>query len=50
MINNEHQVLPCCTFWGEEMPIKKISKPEDLLDSESSENERFKKKAFEWRI
>ena len=33
VINNEHQVLPCCTFWGEEMPIKKVDKPEDLLDA-----------------
>ena len=33
VINNEYQVLPCCTFWGEEMPIKKVSKPEDLLDA-----------------
>ena len=33
VINNEKQVLPCCTFWGEEMPIRKITKAEDLLQA-----------------
>ena len=31
VINNEKEILPCCTFWGEELSITKIKKPEDLL-------------------
>ena len=31
VINNERKVLPCCTFWGEELELNEINKPEDLL-------------------
>ena len=24
VINNEQQVLPCCTFWGEELALEKL--------------------------
>ena len=37
VINNEKQVLPCCTFWGEELALQKISKPEDLKKAWTSE-------------
>ena len=36
VINNEKQVLPCCTFWGEELALQKVEKPEDLLDAWNS--------------
>jgi radical SAM protein with 4Fe4S-binding SPASM domain len=31
VITNEMDVLPCCTFWGEELKLGKLEKPEDLL-------------------
>ena len=37
VINNEKQVLPCCTFWGEELALQKISKPEDLKKAWNSQ-------------
>jgi len=40
VINNEKQVLPCCTFWGEELALQKISKPEDLKTAWNSEKMR----------
>ena len=40
VINNEKQVLPCCTFWGEELALQKISKPEDLKAAWNSEKMR----------
>ncbi len=30
VINNEKKILPCCTFWGEELVLQELSKPEDL--------------------
>ena len=36
VINNEKQVLPCCTFWGEELALQKVEKPEDLFDAWNS--------------
>jgi radical SAM protein with 4Fe4S-binding SPASM domain len=36
VINNEKQVLPCCTFWGEELALQKIEKAEDLLEAWNS--------------
>ena len=41
VINNEKDVLPCCTFWGEELKLQKINKPEDLLDAWQSEKMRY---------
>ncbi len=37
VINNELDVLPCCTFWGEELKLGKLTKPEDLKEFWSSE-------------
>ena len=37
VINNEKQVLPCCTFWGEELALQKIEKPEDLKKAWNSD-------------
>ena len=37
VINNEKQVLPCCTFWGEELALSKIEKPQDLKEAWNSE-------------
>lgn len=37
VINNEKQVLPCCTFWGEELALQKIEKAEDLLEAWNSD-------------
>jgi radical SAM protein with 4Fe4S-binding SPASM domain len=44
VINNEKDVLPCCTFWGEELSIKKLEKPEDLLDAWNSEKMKYLRK------
>jgi len=30
VINNEHKVLPCCTFWGEELALGELLFVEDL--------------------
>ncbi len=30
VITNEMNVLPCCTFWGEELKLGRLQKPEDL--------------------
>ena len=48
VINNEKQVLPCCTFWGEELALSKIEKPEDLKEAWNSEKMRnLRKKHLE---
>ena len=30
VITNEKKILPCCTFWGEELPLSTLKDPEDL--------------------
>ena len=37
VVTNELDVLPCCTFWGEELKLGKLEKPSDLLHFWSSE-------------
>ena len=37
VITNEKKILPCCTFWGEELPINTLVKPEDLKNAWNSE-------------
>jgi len=32
VITNEKNVLPCCTFWGDKMPLGKLDDPIQLLD------------------
>ena len=32
VITNELNVLPCCTFWGEELALGKLQNPEDLMN------------------
>lgn len=44
VINNEKDVLPCCTFWGEELAIKKLEKPQDLLDAWNSDKINYLRK------
>ena len=44
VINNEKEVLPCCTFWGEELKLQKINKPEDLLNAWQSEKMKYIRK------
>ena len=44
VINNERQVLPCCTFWGEELALQKIEKAEDLQNAWNSEKMRYIRK------
>ncbi len=36
VINNEKKILPCCTFWGEELELQTLKKPEDLLSAWNS--------------
>ena len=44
VINNERKVLPCCTFWGEELELQTINKPEDLLEAWNSKKMKFLRK------
>tara|TARA_B100001123_G_C15344266_1_gene1036294 strand:+ start:3973 stop:4977 length:1005 start_codon:yes stop_codon:yes gene_type:complete len=44
VINNEKQVLPCCTFWGEELSLMQVNKPEDLLKAWNSEKMTYLRK------
>ena len=37
VITNEKKILPCCTFWGEELVLQKLSKPEDIKKSWNSD-------------
>ena len=30
VITNEKKILPCCTFWGEELPLSTLNDPKDL--------------------
>ena len=41
VINNEKDILPCCTFWGEELAIQKIEKPEDLSIAWNSKKMKY---------
>jgi len=43
VINCEKEVLPCCTFWGEYLPLKTITKAEELSEIwESKELEKLR--------
>lgn len=33
VITNEKKILPCCTFWGEELVLQDLNKPEDLINA-----------------
>ena len=37
VITNEKKLLPCCTFWGEELPLNTLVNPEDLKKAWNSE-------------
>lgn len=37
VINNERKILPCCTFWGEHLPIGDFTGPESLAAAWHSE-------------
>ena len=37
VITNEKKILPCCTFWGEELPLNTLINPEDLKNAWNSE-------------
>jgi radical SAM protein with 4Fe4S-binding SPASM domain len=32
VITNEHMVLPCCTFWGEQLPVGKITSASQIKE------------------
>ena len=36
VITNEKKILPCCTFWGEELALEDLTKPEDLMNAWNS--------------
>ena len=36
VITNEKKILPCCTFWGEELVLQDLNKPEDLMNAWNS--------------
>ena len=40
VITNEKKILPCCTFWGEELPLSTMSNPKDLKTAWNSEKMR----------
>ena len=37
VITNEKKILPCCTFWGEELVLQELSKPEDIKKAWNSD-------------
>ena len=41
VINNEKKILPCCTFWGEELELQELNKPEDLITAWNSKKMNF---------
>ena len=40
VITNEKKILPCCTFWGEELPLSILKSPEDLKIAWNNEKMR----------
>ena len=40
VITNEKKILPCCTFWGEELPLSTLKNPEDLKTAWNNEKMR----------
>ena len=40
VITNEKKILPCCTFWGEELPLYTLNNPKDLKTAWNSEKMR----------
>lgn len=41
VINNEKKILPCCTFWGEELELQELAKPQDLITAWNSKKMNF---------
>ncbi len=41
VINNEKKILPCCTFWGEELELQELTKPQDLITAWNSKKMNF---------
>ncbi len=40
VITNEHNILPCCTFWGEHLKLMKCDSPQDVVEAWGSEKMR----------
>jgi uncharacterized radical SAM superfamily Fe-S cluster-containing enzyme len=41
VVTNEKKVLPCCTFWGEQMPLGTLETPEQLLEFWTGDRMRY---------
>lgn len=41
VVNNEKKILPCCTFWGEELELQDINQPDDLLRAWNSKKMNY---------
>jgi len=54
VITNEHNILPCCTFWGEHMKLDSCDTPESVVMAWNSEKMKSLRKIHEageyWRI
>ena len=44
VITNEKKILPCCTFWGEELVLQELKSPEDISKAWNSKKMQFLRK------
>ena len=44
VITNEKKILPCCTFWGEELVLQELKSPEDISRAWNSKKMQFLRK------
>lgn len=54
VITNEHNILPCCTFWGEHLKLAKCDNPESVAAAWNSDKMKQLRQIHEsgeyWRI
>lgn len=41
VVNNERKILPCCTFWGEQLPLGEFTGPESIIQAWNSDAMRY---------
>ena len=49
VITNEKKILPCCTFWGEELVLQELKSPEDISKAWNSKKMQFLRKMVQLR-
>lgn len=54
VITNEHSILPCCTFWGEQLKLAQCDTPQDVVTAWNSDKMKRLRQIHEsgeyWRI